>query len=178
MKTLTSILTLLIICCFSMGVSAQSAIDKVIEKIEKNQAATITCTEKRNPETKKPYKMSKVIKIKMCPEIDELSAAIIDESKNAIEYTRIDNRYYAVKYIDGNDRMEYSLSIQGNKSCIIIVEIKNPKNYPKKKQTTIKMNGQNYIIEEDVSTLEDVLGNGFEIDLGTLCDIDKVMPSK
>lgn len=172
MKTLTSILTLLIICCFSMGASAQSAIDKVIEKIEKNKTATITCTEKRNPETKKPYKMSKVIKIKMCPEIDELCEAIMADSKNAIEYTRIDNRYYAVKYIEGNDRMEYSLSIQGNKNCIIIVEIKNSKNNPQNRETIVFIGGQKYFVDESGRFVNE---DGTILDLGI--DISSLLPS-
>ena len=62
MKTLTSIIYFMLISSMTFVASAQSNIDKAIAEIENNPKADITCSEKRNPKTKKAYKISKVIR--------------------------------------------------------------------------------------------------------------------
>lgn len=118
--------------CLTMSIFAQSNIDKVIAKIEADPSSSVTCTEKRNIETKKTYKVSKVIKFENKELALKLRDAIKSDSKEAIEYTRVDNRMYYVIFMNGNSKTEYMLkrSRSGNNVWILTIEINNSENAP------------------------------------------------
>lgn len=139
MKTLTTIIYLVIISCMAFSASAQKNIDKAIAEIENNynSKADITCTEKRNPDTKNTYKVSKLIRFSGYGFYLKVKKAFINDSKNAIEYTRQDEKMYHLIFKEKNCTMEYLLKREsGNKEqgqWLITVEIKNIENYPQKK---------------------------------------------
>lgn len=112
---------------------AQGKIDKAVAEVEKSQGVSITCTEKRDPETKRLYKMSKVIKFTDKQLAAKVTDAIIEESENAIEYTRIDSEIYQVIFIDGDRRIEYYIAKydKNTDSWVLVVDIrKNRKSKP------------------------------------------------
>ena len=139
MKTLTSFFYLMLISCMAFVASAQNNIDKAIAEIEKNPNADITCTEKRNPITKKTYKISKVIRFTGDETALKVKDAFIKDSKDAIEYTRRDGKMYHLIFQEGKCTMEYLLKIEsGNKDqgqWLVTVEVKNKDNYPQKRKT-------------------------------------------
>ena len=108
---------------------AQGKIDKAVAEVEKRQGVSITCTEKRDPETKQVYKMSKVIKFTDKRLATKVTEAIIAESENAIEYTRIDTEIYQVIFVDGDRRMEYYIAKydKNTDSWVLVVDIRKTK---------------------------------------------------
>lgn len=108
---------------------AQGKIDKAVAEVEKSQGVSITCTEKRDPETKQVYKMSKVIKFTDKRLATKVTEAIIAESENAIEYTRIDTEIYQVIFVDGDRRMEYYIAKydKNTDSWVLVVDIRKTK---------------------------------------------------
>lgn len=140
MKTLTSIIYFMLISSMTFVASAQSNIDKAIAEIENNPKADITCSEKRNPKTKKAYKISKVIRFTGEEEFQKVKKAFIKDSQNAIEYTRQDGKMYHLIFKENNCSMEYLLKrdiddCEWKGKCLITVEIKNKDNYPQKIKT-------------------------------------------
>lgn len=131
MRTIAIIFISAFIGFVSLNASAQAKIDKAIAEIENDANLSLTCTEKRDPETKKTYKISKVIKTQNKSIAQKVRDAIVAESKNAVEYTRTNNESYYVVFQDGNSKMEYYLSKNKSGSWIITVEIRNYANYPK-----------------------------------------------
>lgn len=134
MKTLTSFFYLMLISGMAFVASAQNNIDKAIAEIEKNPNADITCTEKRNPITKKTYKISKVIRFTGDETALKVKDAFIKDSKNAIEYTRRDGKMYHLIFQEGKCTMEYLFRRKSSNmekwKWLITVEIKNDDNYP------------------------------------------------
>lgn len=131
MRTIAIIFISALIGFVSLNASAQAKIDKAIAEIENDANLSLTCTEKRDPETKKTYKISKVIKTQNKSIAQKVRDAIVAESKNAVEYTRTNNESYYVVFQDENSKMEYYLSKNKSGSWIITVEIRNYANYPK-----------------------------------------------
>lgn len=131
MRTIAIIFISAFIGFVSLNASAQAKIDKAIAEIENDANLSLTCTEKRDPETKKTYKISKVIKTQKKSIAQKVRDAIVAESKNAVEYTRTNNESYYVVFQDENSKMEYYLSKNESGSWIITVEIRNYANYPK-----------------------------------------------
>lgn len=131
MRTIAIIFISAFIGFVSLNASAQAKIDKAIAEIENDANLSLTCTEKRDPETKKTYKISKVIKTQKKSIAQKVRDAIVAESKNAVEYTRTNNESYYVVFKEDNSKMEYYLSKNKSGSWIITVEIKNYANYPK-----------------------------------------------
>ncbi len=116
----------------ALSIFAQSNIDRAIAKIEADPLSSVTCTEKRNIDTKKTYKVSKVVKFENNEMALELKNAIKTDSKDAIEYTRVDDRMYYVIFINGKRKIEYMLkrSRSRNGVWILTVEINNSENAP------------------------------------------------
>ena len=141
MKTLTSIIYFMLISSMTFVASAQKNIDKAIAEIENNpnSKADITCTEKRNPDTKNTYKVSKLIRFSGYGFYQKVRNAFIKDSKDAIEYTRKDEKMYHLIFKEKNCTMEYLLKIEsGNKDqgqWLVTVEVKNKDNYPQKRKT-------------------------------------------
>ena len=137
---------------------AQGKIDKAVAEVEKSQGVSITCTEKRDPETKQVYKMSKVIKFTDKRLATKVTEAIIAESENAIEYTRIDTEIYQVIFVDGDRRMEYYIAKydKNTDSWVLVVDIRKTerskqKTSSKKKQT---FNPKDYSLKFGVIDIE------------------------
>ena len=128
----------------TMMAVAQGKIDKAVAEVEKSQGVSITCTEKRDPETKQVYKMSKVIKFTDKRLATKVTEAIIAESENAIEYTRIDTEIYQVIFVDGGRRMEYYIAKydKNTDSWVLVVDIRKTKRStrvsPSKRRRTLK----------------------------------------
>ncbi|MBR6638957.1 MAG: DUF5024 domain-containing protein [Muribaculaceae bacterium] len=139
MKTLTSIIYFMLISCITFVASAQKNIDKAIAELENNPKADVTCTEKRNPDTKKTYKISKLIRFSGYGYYQLVRNAFIKDSKDAIEYTRQDGKMYHLIFKEKNCTMEYLLKREsGNKEqgqWLVTIEIKNKENYPQKIKT-------------------------------------------
>lgn len=139
MKTLTSIIYFMLISCITFVASAQKNIDKAIAELENNPKADVTCTEKRNPDTKKTYKISKLIRFSGYGYYQLVRNALIKDSKDAIEYTRQDGKMYHLIFKEKNCTMEYLLKREsGNKEqgqWLVTIEIKNKENYPQKIKT-------------------------------------------
>lgn len=138
MKTLTTIIYFMLISCITFVASAQKNIDKAIAELENNPKADVTCTEKRNPDTKKTYKISKLIRFSGYGYYQLVRNAFIKDSKDAIEYTRQDGKMYHLIFKEKNCTMEYLLKREsGNKEqgqWLVTIEIKNKENYPKEKE--------------------------------------------
>lgn len=139
MKTLIILFHIAIISCLTFTIAAQSNIDKAIAEIENNPKADITCSEKRNPKTKKAYKISKVIRFTGEEEFQKVKKAFIKDSQNAIEYTRKDGKMYHLIFRENNCSMEYLLKrdiddCEWKGQWLITVEIKNTDNYPQKRR--------------------------------------------
>ena len=137
---------------------AQGKIDKAVAEVEKSQGVSITCTEKRDPETKQVYKMSKVIKFTDKRLATKVTEAIIAESENAIEYTCIDTEIYQVIFVDGDRRMEYYIAKydKNTDSWVLVVDIRKTerskqKTSSKKKQT---FNPKDYSLKFGVIDIE------------------------
>lgn len=142
----------------SLMAVAQGKIDKAVAEVEKSQGVSITCTEKRDPETKQVYKMSKVIKFTDKRLATKVTEAIIAESENAIEYTRIDTEIYQVIFVDGDRRMEYYIAKydKNTDSWVLVVDIRKTerskqKTSSKKKQT---FNPKDYSLKFGVIDIE------------------------
>ena len=137
---------------------AQGKIDKAVAEVEKSQGVSITCTEKRDPETKQVYKMSKVIKFTDKRLATKVTEAIIAESENAIEYTRIDTEIYQVIFVDGDRRMEYYIAKydKNTDSWVLVVDIRKTKRStrvsPSKRRRTLK--SKDYSINIDGIDIE------------------------
>ena len=137
---------------------AQGKIDKAVAEVEKSQGVSITCTEKRDPETKQVYKMSKVIKFTDKRLATKVTEAIIAESENAIEYTRIDTEIYQVIFVDGDRRMEYYIAKydKNTDSWVLVVDIRKTRQStrvsPSKRRRTIK--SKDYSINIDGIDIE------------------------
>ena len=137
---------------------AQGKIDKAVAEVEKSQGVSITCTEKRDPETKQVYKMSKVIKFTDKRLATKVTEAIIAESENAIEYTRIDTEIYQVIFVDGDRRMEYYIAKydKNTDSWVLVVDIRktkrSPRVSPSKRRRTLK--SKDYSINIDGIDIE------------------------
>lgn len=137
---------------------AQGKIDKAVAEVEKSQGVSITCTEKRDPETKQVYKMSKVIKFTDKRLATKVTEAIIAESENAIEYTRIDTEIYQVIFVDGDRRMEYYIAKydKNTDSWVLVVDIRKTKQStrvsPSKRRRTLK--SKDYSINIDGIDIE------------------------
>lgn len=137
---------------------AQGKIDKAVAEVEKSQVVSITCTEKRDPETKQVYKMSKVIKFTDKRLATKVTEAIIAESENAIEYTRIDTEIYQVIFVDGDRRMEYYIAKydKNTDSWVLVVDIRKTKQStrvsPSKRRRTLK--SKDYSINIDGIDIE------------------------
>lgn len=175
MKTLTSFFYLMLISCMTFVAAAQNNIDKAIAEIEKDPNANITCTEKRNPTTKKTYKISKVIRFTDDETALKVKDAFIKDSKDAIEYTRQDGQMYNLIFQEGKCRMEYMLMKTSHKTrqdgkwvytneWIITVEIKNADNAPTSSQPrsnrrkksnyqTYRFNNNSFEFYNDLDTL-------------------------
>ncbi len=139
MKTLTTIIYFMLISCITFAASAQKNINKAIAELENNPKVDVTCTEKRNPDTKNPYKISKLIRFSGYGSYQLVRNAFIKDSKDAIEYTRQDGKMYHLIFKEKNCTMEYLLKIEsGNKDqgqWLVTVEVKNKDNYPQKRKT-------------------------------------------
>lgn len=137
---------------------AQGKIDKAVAEVEKSQGVSITCTEKRDPETKQVYKMSKVIKFTDKRLATKVTEAIIAESENAIEYTRIDTEIYQVIFVEGDRRMEYYIAKydKNTDSWVLVVDIRKTKQStrvsPSKRRRTLK--SKDYSINIDGIDIE------------------------
>ena len=137
---------------------AQGKIDKAVAEVEKSQGVSITCTEKGDPETKQVYKMSKVIKFTDKRLATKVTEAIIAESENAIEYTRIDTEIYQVIFVDGDRRMEYYIAKydKNTDSWVLVVDIRKTKRStrvsPSKRRRTLK--SKDYSINIDGIDIE------------------------
>ena len=137
---------------------AQGKIDKAVAEVEKSQGVSITCTEKRDPETKQVYKMSKVIKFTDKRLATKVTEAIIAESENAIEYTRIDTEIYQVIFVDGDRRMEYYIAKydKNTDSWVLVVDIRKTRQStrvsPSKRRRTLK--SKDYSINIDGIDIE------------------------
>lgn len=142
----------------SLMAVAQGKIDKAVAEVEKSQGVSITCTEKRGPETKQVYKMSKVIKFTDKRLATKVTEAIIAESENAIEYTRIDTEIYQVIFVDGDRRMEYYIAKydKNTDSWVLVVDIRKTKRStrvsPSKRRRTLK--SKDYSINIDGIDIE------------------------
>lgn len=172
MKTFTSVFYLMLISCMTFVASAQNNIDKAIAEIEKDPNADITCTEKRNPVTKKTYKISKVIRFTEDETALKVKDAFIKDSKNAIEYTRQDGKMYHLIFQEGECKMGYMLMKTSHKIrsegkwvykkiWMITVEIENtekglPKSHNKRKKSnyqTYKFNNNSIELYNGLDTL-------------------------
>lgn len=149
--------TILLVMSTLMSV-AQGKIDKAVAEVEKSQGVSITCTEKRDPETKQVYKMSKVIKFTDKRLATKVTEAIIAESENAIEYTRIDTKIYQVIFVDGDRRMEYYIAKydKNTDSWVLVVDIRKTRQStrvsPSKRRRTLK--SKDYSINIDGIDIE------------------------
>lgn len=149
--------TILLVMSTLMSV-AQGKIDKAVAEVEKSQGVSLTCTEKRDPETKQVYKMSKVIKFTDKRLATKVTEAIIAESENAIEYTRIDTEIYQVIFVDGDRRMEYYIAKydKNTDSWVLVVDIRKTKRStrvsPSKRRRTLK--SKDYSINIDGIDIE------------------------
>ena len=137
---------------------AQGKIDKAVAEVEKSQGVSIPCTENRAPETKQVYKMSKVIKFTDKRLATKVTEAIIAESENAIEYTRIDTEIYQVIFVDGDRRMEYYIAKydKNTDSWVLVVDIRKTRQStrvsPSKRRRTLK--SKDYSINIDGIDIE------------------------
>ena len=92
--------------------SAQGKINAVIHEIENLENADIVYSEKRGPESKKIYKITKVIKFKDKALAEKLIDAMKTERTNAVSYEIVNRqRIYKIKFLKENniDSLEISL---------------------------------------------------------------------
>lgn len=158
MNQMKKISAIIIFAMSSLMTVAQGKIDKAVTEVEKSQGVSITCTEKRDPETKRLYKMSKVIKFTDKRLANKVTEAIIEESENAIEYTRIDSDIYQVIFIDGDRRIEYYIAKydKNTDSWVLVVNIKKTKRSKRvgSSQRRQSLKSQNYSITVDGIDIE------------------------
>ena len=112
MKTVRMLLVAIMAVFTINSASAQGKINAVIHEIENLENADIVYSEKRGPESKKIYKITKVIKFKDKALAEKLIDAMKTERTNAVSYEIVNRqRIYKIKFLKENniDSREISL---------------------------------------------------------------------
>lgn len=112
MKTVRMLLVAIMAVFTINSASAQGKINAVIHEIENLENADIVYSEKRGPESKKIYKITKVIKFKDKALAEKLIDAMKTERTNAVSYEIVNRqRIYKIKFLKENniDSLEISL---------------------------------------------------------------------
>ncbi len=112
MKTVRMLLVAIMAVFTINSASAQGKINAVIHEIENLENADIVYSEKRGPESKKIYKITKVIKFKDKALAEKLIDAMKTERINAVSYEIVNRqRIYKIKFLKENniDSLEISL---------------------------------------------------------------------
>ena len=112
MKTVRMLLVAIMVVFTINSASAQGKINAVIHEIENLENADIVYSEKRGPESKKIYKITKVIKFKDKALAEKLIDAMKTERTNAVSYEIVNRqRIYKIKFLKENniDSLEISL---------------------------------------------------------------------
>lgn len=125
MKRLNLFLAVLAVS-LSFSVSAHTNIDAVIEQLKKDSNAKVVYSEKRNPTTKKPYKMSLVITFTNDAMGKKLQDAFDKDQKDAVEVSSINNSLNQLVFRDGTCKREYTLKRKDKGAkWMLAVEIKD-----------------------------------------------------
>lgn len=112
MKTVRMLLVAIMAVFTINSASAQGKINAVIHEIENLENADIVYSEKRGPESKKIYKITKIIKFKDKALAEKLIDAMKTERTNAVSYEIVNRqRIYKIKFLKENniDSLEISL---------------------------------------------------------------------
>lgn len=104
MKTVRMLLVAIMAVFTINSASAQGKINAVIHEIENLENADIVYREKRGPESKKIYKITKVIKFKDKALAEKLIDAMKTERANAVSYEIVNRqRIYKIKFLKENN---------------------------------------------------------------------------
>ena len=112
MKTVRMLLVAIMAVFTINSASAQGKINAVIHEIENLENADIVYSEKRGPESKKIYKITKIIKFKDKALAEKFIDAMKTERTNAVSYEIVNRqRIYKIKFLKENniDSLEISL---------------------------------------------------------------------
>lgn len=95
-----------------VSASAQGRINAIIHEIENLETTDVIYSEKRGPESKKIYKITKIVKFKSNDYADKLIEAMKADRVNAVSYEfQRKRRIYKIKFLKENniDSLEISL---------------------------------------------------------------------
>lgn len=136
MKTILRILTFIFVLgLVPVSADAHRNLDKNIAELEKMpRVEYVAYNERRNPQTKKVYKSSKVIVIPSVQEqrVLDLMKAFRSDSKDAVSFSVTNNgMVYSIEFIDGKERRRYTLvRNDGRGNALLTVEYVNSANIP------------------------------------------------
>lgn len=104
--------------------SAQAAIQKIVDQLEKEKDISVTYSERRNPSTKKIVSQSTYLSGRNRADADKLWKAFEDERKNSVSVTKERNSSFIIKFEDKEYTASYMLSISQNNSWTLVISRK------------------------------------------------------
>lgn len=104
--------------------SAQAAIQKIVDQLEKEKDISVTYSERRNPSTKKIVSQSTYLSGRNRADADKLWKAFEDERKNSVSVTKERNSSFIIKFEDKEYTAAYILSITQNNSWTLVISRK------------------------------------------------------
>lgn len=142
MKTTLRLITLIfLLSLFPVTASAHRSLDKTIGNIEKQSGVEyVAYNERRNPQTKKVYKSSKVIIIPSSHSylVTELMSSFKSDSKDAVSFTVTQGgMIYTIEFQGGKEQRRYTLvRNDGRGNALLTVEYVNSANAPSRPHGT------------------------------------------
>jgi hypothetical protein len=137
MNLTKSILSIITLAAAAIPAAAQTAIDNLAASIENNDNVCTVFSERRNPETKKIYRESRVITVNrdnssLGAYIAKARKAFEDERPNSTCATYSDGTY-TLEFRDSKARYSYVLVIgEKNRSMVLTITKKIYDNFPAK----------------------------------------------
>lgn len=104
--------------------SAQAAIQKIVDQLEKEKDISVTYSERRNPSTKKIVSQSTYLSGRNRADADKLWKAFEDERKNSVSVTKERNSSFIIKFEDKEYTASYILSITQTNSWTLVISRK------------------------------------------------------
>ena len=104
--------------------SAQAAIQKIVDQLEKEKDISVTYSERRNPSTKKIVSQSTYLSGRNRADADKLWKAFEEERKNSVSVTKERNSSFIIKFEDKEYTASYILSITQNNSWTLVISRK------------------------------------------------------
>lgn len=104
--------------------SAQAAIQKIVDQLEKEKDISVTYSERRNPSTKKIVSQSTYLSGRNRADADKLWKAFEEERKNSVSVTKERNSSFIIKFENKEYTSSYILSITQNYSWTLVISRK------------------------------------------------------